>query len=70
MQEIVPSPSPQCDFVQRERDFDNPSDKNVDPPFSLQSVILKFAETELLNPGFHDLLLRRVWLTKSILLLK
>lgn len=38
-----------------ERDFYYPSDQNIDPTFSLQSIVKRFAETELLNSGFHDL---------------
>lgn len=35
--------------ISGERDFDNHSYKNVDPTFNLQSIVLRFTETELLD---------------------
>ena len=37
-----------------EWDFDSPSDKNLDPTFSFQSIMSKMF-TKLLNPGLQDL---------------
>ena len=48
--------------------FDNRSNKNVDLAFGLQSIMLRFAEAELLKAGFNDLLFWRVLLVMSVLL--
>ena len=53
MQELVLSLSQvSANIILGEHNFDNPSNKNIDPPFSLQSILLTFSETELLNSNF------------------